>query len=113
MPRPNAERSIGAEEVLRSTLPAQREVRGWTMEQLAEQMTEAGCPVHASAIYKIEREGRRITLDEAVCLAVLFGTTLDDMLATPVYVPRRLEEMRRLVARFAELAELDAELKGA
>jgi hypothetical protein len=45
-------------------------------------MTDAGCNIQASAIYKIEKvdPARRITVDELIALARVFGRSIDDLL---------------------------------
>lgn len=44
-------------------------------------MTDAGCPIQGSAIYKIEKADppRRITVDELVAFATVFETSAVDL----------------------------------
>ncbi len=85
MPRPNALRDIYAEAHLARRIAVERERRGWTYEGLAKRMTDAGCSIHASAIYKIEKSDppRRITVDELVGFSRAFGLPVDQMLVPP------------------------------
>lgn len=81
MPRRPQERHTGSEKELAATIAALRKQKGWSNEQLAERMTAVGCKMHATGIYKTENEGRRITLDEALAYAEVFGaSSLDDLL---------------------------------
>ena len=92
MPPRNQPRTIAAEEELALRIGYEREKRGMTYEGLAKRMTDAGCPINQSAIFKIEKAEprRRITVNEIVALATVFGVTVNDLL-----LPRDLlEDMR-------------------
>jgi transcriptional regulator with XRE-family HTH domain len=82
MPRPNRLRSIGDEANLARRIEWERTRRGLAYEVLAKQMTDAGCSISGSAIYKIEKGSppRRITVDELVALAKVFETTVENLL---------------------------------
>ena len=56
-----------------------------TYEGLAARMTRAGCPINASALYKIEKADppRRITVDELVSLRKVFEMELADLVVDP------------------------------
>jgi hypothetical protein len=89
----------------------EREARGWSPAVLARWMTAAGAPMNQSAIYRIENgtPRRRITVDEAVAFAWVFGTTVGDLVmpvARSTFQKRR-DEAREETLRFVE--ELDAE----
>lgn len=79
MPRINRARTIEAERNLARRIRMEREDRNWSPAQLAQHMTEAGCSISTSAIYKIEdsEKPRKITVDELVALADVFG--VDDV----------------------------------
>jgi transcriptional regulator with XRE-family HTH domain len=85
MPRPNQERAVTFERNLAKRIQREREQRGWTYEALARRMTDAGCTMQPSAVHKIEKGSppRRITVDEAVTFAGVFGMTLNDLLQPP------------------------------
>ncbi len=85
MPRPNKARQPLGEENLALRIVAERESRGWSYEGLADRMTKAGCPLNASAIYKIEKGSprRRIVLDEAVAFSRVFGVPLEELVVAP------------------------------
>jgi hypothetical protein len=61
-------------------------------------MTDAGCPVSASALFKIEKSDppRKISVDELVALAMVFDTTINDLL-TPLEMldDKRATELAR------------------
>ena len=79
MPRPNQERTIGAESALAFRIESERGARGWSLATLAEEMTAVGCPIDASAIYKIEKGSprRRITVDELAALSRVWAIPMD------------------------------------
>lgn len=81
MPPRNPARSITGEAEVASRIGYERELRGWSYEQLARRMTDVGCPMNQSAIYKIEKGSprRRITVDELVGFAIVFDTTVDQL----------------------------------
>ena len=85
MPRPNQLRSIASEKALARRVAHERESRGMSYEGLASRMTKAGCPIQASAIYKIEKADppRRITVDELVAFAQVFGVPVEQLLLPP------------------------------
>jgi len=85
MPRPNVPREIYAEDHLAARLTIEREREGWTYASLAARMTNAGCPIDKTAIYKIEKgePRRRIVVDELVAFAKVFGLSLEELLVPP------------------------------
>jgi len=97
MPRPNKRREIFAEDHLAKRIAAEREARGWTNEGLAKRMSDSGCPMTGSAIFKIEKAEprRRIVVDELVAFAKVFELPLDELLLAPEAVANR--EVARLV----------------
>ncbi len=116
MPRPNQPRTIGTEEVLAKRIAYEREAREWSNEGLASRMTQVGCSMAGSAVFKIENAGRRITVDELVAFAQVFGVKVTDLL-----VPADLAARQRVMAayeawadafdkRVAEVRRLDADL---
>lgn len=89
MARPNRPRSIEGESNLARRIQREREYRGLSYEALAKTMTDVGCSIQGSAIYKIEKGDppRRITVDELVAFARVFDVEVEDLL-TPVEVLR-------------------------
>ncbi len=82
MPPRNPARALFTEDGLAHRIAYERDQRGWTYEGLAKRMTDAGCAINQSAIYKIEKgkPRRRITVDELVALAKVFDLDVNDLL---------------------------------
>jgi transcriptional regulator with XRE-family HTH domain len=97
MPRPNKPRDVLAESNLAKRIAAERDARGWTNDGLARRMTDAGCAMTGSAIFKIEKGAppRRIVVDELVAFAKVFGVSVEELLLPPEVAARR--ELARLV----------------
>ncbi|MFX0539556.1 helix-turn-helix domain-containing protein [Ornithinimicrobium sp. Y1847] len=98
MARPNPTRSIQGESNLAQRIALERRRQEWSYETLARRMTEAGCPINASAIYKIEKGNppRKITVDELIAFADVFDQEVEDLL-TPIDLYRK--EHAKMVAR--------------
>jgi transcriptional regulator with XRE-family HTH domain len=105
MPRPNKRRGIFAEDHLAQRIAAERDARGWTNDGLAKRMTDAGCPMTGSAIFKIEKAEprRRIVVDELVTFAKVFAIPLEELLLAPEVAASR--EATRLVLQWNEAAK--------
>lgn len=105
MPRPKPVRQVNHERHLARRIAEERERADWSMERLAQRMTEAGCAMDKSAIYRIESGNppRRITLDEAVTFANVFKLNLNDLLL-PTSVARN-NEAKRLWRQYLSLKE--------
>ena len=103
MSRPNKQRKVFAEDHLAARIAAEREARGWSLEGLAKRMTDAGCPIDQSAIFKIERTTprRRIVVDEMVAFSQVFGIPLEELLIPPSVAAGR--ETKRLVLEIVRL----------
>jgi transcriptional regulator with XRE-family HTH domain len=71
-------------------------------EGLAKRMTDLGCPINQSAIWKIENGDppRRVTYDEALAMAEVFGLPLEELSVAPEAAADReairlFDELRR------------------
>ncbi|MFD1547146.1 helix-turn-helix domain-containing protein [Nonomuraea guangzhouensis] len=58
--------------------------RGWSQDRMAQELTNAGCPTHQSAISKIvnskpDGSRRAISVDEAIAMAQVFGIPLEEL----------------------------------
>lgn len=97
MARPNGPRAVGMEDALAEHIAYERESRDLSYEALAKRMTELGCSIQGSAIYKIEKGNprRRITVDELVTFARVFELSVEDLLK-PMEVLKREWADRRL-----------------
>jgi transcriptional regulator with XRE-family HTH domain len=95
MARQNPPRTVGIEENIAQRIASERRKRNLSYERLAKLLTEAGCPIQASAIYKIERARprRRITVDELVALSTVFETPVEDLLTPMEILEERQAQM--------------------
>lgn len=111
MPRPNQPRSIASEEGLARRIAYERENRGMSYEGLASRMTKAGCPIQASAIYKIEKSDppRRITVDELVAFSQVFAVPVEELLLPAEVVTSK--ELSELIIKWNSARERAAAAK--
>jgi transcriptional regulator with XRE-family HTH domain len=81
VPKRSQGRTVHYEAKLAGRLKRERELRGWSVEKVAELMTEAGCAMSGSAVWGIEQDPpRRITVDEYLTFAKVYGVRPDDLL---------------------------------
>lgn len=75
--------ALGREDYLAERIKTEREARGWSQERLSVEMGKGGCPIHQSAISKIEkpaRGGRRaITVEEAIAFSRVLDIPLVEL----------------------------------
>lgn len=112
MPRPNRARSIGGESNLAERIKYEREAEGWSPADLAKKMTESGCSITTSAIYKIEAGERTIKVDELIALSIVFDESVEALL-TPMAVLKQEwaeQRLKDLDAAEAALATACSEL---
>jgi transcriptional regulator with XRE-family HTH domain len=90
---------VFAEDHLAQRIAAERTERGWTIDGLAQRMTEAGCSMTGSAIFKVEKgePRRRIVVDELVAFSQVFGIPVDELLMPPE-TARKAEVIRLVLA---------------
>ncbi len=88
MPRVNPLRTLVNEGNLARRISYERERADQSYAGLAKRMEDAGYPVQASAIFKIEKGDppRRITVDELVGFSLVFGIPVADLLLPPEVV---------------------------
>jgi len=101
MPPRSTHRTIGVEDLLARRVKYEREKHRWTHTGLAARMTEVGCAMNQSAIWKIENgePRRRITVDEAAAFAKVFGMTVSQLVVDPSVVFEH--RLRRFVSHVA------------
>jgi transcriptional regulator with XRE-family HTH domain len=106
MPRHNAPRDLLGERFVARRMATERDRRGWSNEGLARRMTDVGCPINQSALYKIEHSDppRRITVDELIALSRVFGIDLPDLVCNPA-----VAGARQLMPLLDRLRAVDAE----
>lgn len=99
MPRQNPARTIATERELAARIAYERKDRGLGVEALAKLMTDAGCPINGSAIYRIEKGNppRAISVNEFVALQKVFGLSHEELLQ-PVELMRQ-QRAQDLIAR--------------
>lgn len=83
MARNNKPRTLGSEKILAQRIKRERKARDWSPAELAKEMTDVGCSMATSAIYRIEEGTRKISVDELVALTTVFDATMDELL-TPM-----------------------------
>ena len=95
MSRQNKRREIYAEDNLAIRIAIERSARHWSNDDLAKRMSEAGCPMTGSAIFKIEKAipRRRIVVDELIAFAKVFGLSVNELLL-PVQLAMNKESAR-------------------
>lgn len=110
MPPRNPPRALASEGNLARRVAFERERLGMTYDGLAKRVTEAGCPIQGSAIYKIERGDppRRITVDELIGFSRVFDIAPEDLL-----VPTEVVADRALMDAMDDLAKAQLDLEAA
>ncbi len=105
MSRPNKGRTIRAEANLALRMAYERDRRDWTYDGLARRMADAGCPIQATALYKIEKGSppRRVTVDELAALAHVFDVDPSEMLRPMAEIGDRAA--RELLGRLNEASD--------
>jgi transcriptional regulator with XRE-family HTH domain len=84
VPRSNL-RPPGIEDIAARRIAYERNRLNLSTEELARRVTAAGCRIHASAVWRIENgtPRRKISLDEALAFAQVFGITLEQLMEPP------------------------------
>lgn len=118
MPRQNRTRTLLAERHVADNIARLRKDKEWSIESLAKRMDEVGCAIHPSAIYKLEKGDppRRVTVDELVAFAMVFGMPLDELIRDPAErIPEQLldiqEELLQQIALENVLVELTKDVR--
>lgn len=111
MGRPNKPREMNAASAVASNVRGYRESYGWSSEALAERLTRVGCPIHRSAIYKIEQGARKVDPDELVALSAVFSVSVDVLVSgrewdkVPSSVREALDQSRQAAWQLEEAQE--------
>lgn len=92
MSRPNRVRHLMAEEHVANHLSRLRAQREWSAAEVAERMAAVGCAIDQSAIHKIEKQGRKITVNELVALSKVFGLSTDRLMKDPSLTAHKAAE---------------------
>ena len=62
-------------EVFREQLRTVRRFKGWTQQQLADALADVGVKLDATAITRLERGTRGVTLDDVIAIAAVLGVS--------------------------------------
>lgn len=85
MSKQNPPRTMGVEDLIAERMAELRKSRVPVMsyETLATRMGAVGCPIHPSALHRIETGSprRKVTVDELVALAKVFEVSVDSLIA--------------------------------
>lgn len=105
VPKPNPPRLPSAEDELALRIKYERMKRRWSTEEVARRMTEAGYPLNQSAIWRIENATprRKISLDEALGFAKVFGVDLGDLIGPPQ--DAILRQIAALIAKMRDTSD--------
>jgi transcriptional regulator with XRE-family HTH domain len=92
MPPKRQPASLAEEDNLARRVAYERERRRWSYEGLAKRMTDAGCPINPSALFKIEKSEprRRIAVAELVAFAHVFAVPAEHLLLPPDVITSEL-----------------------
>ncbi|NNM44583.1 helix-turn-helix transcriptional regulator [Knoellia koreensis] len=95
----------------------ERESRGMNYDSLSKRTEAAGCKIHASALWKIEKGDppRRITVDELVVLSKVFGVPMAELVTDPeLQLPgHAIELAEKAAAAFLDAYQLSMEAEDA
>ncbi|BAS16542.1 hypothetical protein AHiyo8_48450 [Arthrobacter sp. Hiyo8] len=83
----NAEHTIQTEQFVAERVEELRLKEGWSYADLSQRMAAVGCAIERSSLQKIERgtPRRKITVNELVAFAAVFGIDVTDLLVSPQY----------------------------
>ena len=91
-----------------------RRARGWSQEDLARKMTDAGYPMHQTTLAKLESGVRPTSVDELVALGALLNVDPRDLIRVPADqgAEREVgEAMLALQEVTAEMEEINREME--
>jgi transcriptional regulator with XRE-family HTH domain len=109
VPKQNPPRLPSAEDGLVMRITYERLRRGWSADELARRLTDAGVPINQSAIWRIENATprRKISLDEAVGFAKVFGMDLADLVGgDPDPAAAIIEQITAQLGKIRETSDL-------
>lgn len=75
----------GGERAVAARIASARSERGWSQQQLSDELAKVGCHIHYTAIQKLEngKKPRKITVDELFAFAMVFQIPVEQMLVDP------------------------------
>lgn len=106
MPRPKSPTALQQGANVAARIAFERQARGLSYEALAAHMSEVGCPVPVSALFKIEKgrpNPRKIDVDELIGFSKVFGVDVSELLLPlEVALDHRVADFAN---RFVELVD--------
>lgn len=83
----DTENVLQTEQFVAKRVEELRTKEGWSYADLSQRMASVGCPIERSSLQKIERgiPRRKITVNELVAFAAVFGIDVTDLLVSPQY----------------------------
>lgn len=87
MSETNTENLLQTEQFVAKRVEEFRTKEGWSYADLSQRMAAVGCPIERSSLQKIEKgiPRRKITVNELVAFAAVFGMDVTDLLVSPQY----------------------------
>jgi transcriptional regulator with XRE-family HTH domain len=112
MPRVNTERSLDNERMVAARIAYERQQNDWSYQQTSNKLKRVGGSLGAAEIQKIEKENRRLSIDELVAFAKLFKLSPNEIM-TPLELvlnKRAMEFVRKADHALEALAKSVREL---
>ncbi len=82
MPGPSINQLAG-EENIAVRIKLERDARGWSTNAVSDRLNAAGYEMNPSAVWRIENRQRRVTVDDALGFAEVFGISLANLVGPP------------------------------
>lgn len=113
MPRQSKPSVLDSEDNVAAHIQGEREARAWSTGHLAKLVTEAGCPISQSAIWRIENgePRRKISVDELIAFGKVFDMTVDEMLQ-PREAGASVRQIKQHIEDWLDLEEQATEIHG-
>jgi len=82
LPGPSISQLAG-EENIAVRIKLERDARGWSTNAVSDRLNAAGYEMNPSAVWRIENGQRRVTVDDALGFAEVFGISLANLVGPP------------------------------
>lgn len=74
---------LAGEENIAVRIKLERDARGWSTNAVSDRLNAAGYEMNPSAVWRIENGQRRVTVDDALGFAEVFGISLSNLVGPP------------------------------
>lgn len=74
---------LAGEENIAVRIKLERNARGWSTNAVSDRLNAAGYEMNPSAVWRIENGQRRVTVDDALGFAEVFGISLANLVGPP------------------------------